>query len=888
MASEELTQRGYWSPGQRLKGTPFGTYEQLDLGSTTFATLAKAGVELSVHIPDFPFEHYRLPSPVTRGKPDRLYGEHHEETNKWVPVGVAEFKDSGRFLTEANRLKAAEQALFSAMICQVSLAAITDGIECRWIDVPASLAAHHIRYWEDYRPISPSVIDGYLRGNTEEPRDPSALAKTVWQTIWHATKAEPKECLMTFIEIFLLKFLTDNLDSKRGLPADKNFWALDKSVEEFHRLHGVTAIEYYVTVIRPHIKAIFPDNTVVDEPRIRDLFGLQTIVSKTSIVNGFVFLKSSKQTVASYNRTFLEVLGEFKAFGPLRNIDPEFKLRLYEIFLKQSPTKSSLGQFFTPRNVVKAMIDMAQLSTLPDGAVVLDPAAGVGGFILEPLLWASALAGNVQFANGKATRRVLTVGVDVDQNTHILAKANLLLHLAELLNLRSTSMEALNKLMAETFILLNDNETLGSLERPPLDAVDIILTNPPYVTRGSGAYRDEIGHASAELIRHYDGVGLGLEAYFLRYISGALKPGGTAFTIVPTGLLNRTDRGTKRMILRECNLVAAIRLPSGTFFHTGQETHILVLRKRFSEVDDRPPVLCALAGSIGETLDSYRTPQTHDNELQSIANRFVERDNTGQVKGLAALPNLKLISSREFGEDDRWDVQRFWSDDELVSLGHRDRTIDATEFVDSVTSRLDELVGEVAMVLPGDEAVDRPATKTFRLGDGGYVRLRAGDRIRKADRDRHPGDLPVLTCSNDPSHIAGRVSEQWMRETNRTIFTGPCVTVNADGSVGCVFVRQGCFALTDNVITVTPVRADLDVNYLATAIRNAIEGGGYSYTSKLYMRRLSVIEVSVPTMQDGSLDPKKQQLIASTSKQIDQLKWRLKELGRWAGAVRIA
>lgn len=180
-----------------------------------------------------------------------------------------------------------------------------------------------------------------------------------------------------------MKFLSDNLPI-RVLPEAYRFYTLTADKQKFQNLHGVTAIEYYVEKIRPFIKGLFPDNTIAHDPAIGQVFGLQTVVSKTSVINGFAFLKSSTVSLSGFNRVFLEILSEFQKFGPLTSIDPEFKLRLYETFLRKSARQQKLGQFFTPRNVVRPIIKMAQLENLKNGSVVLDPAAGVGGFILEP------------------------------------------------------------------------------------------------------------------------------------------------------------------------------------------------------------------------------------------------------------------------------------------------------------------------------------------------------------------------------------------------------------------------------------------------------------------------------------------------------------------------
>ena len=102
----------------------------------------------------------------------------------------------------------------------------------------------------------------------------------------------------------------------------------------------------------------------------------------TSIINGIVFDPLSEDE----GRLFAQIIQRFKDFGSLRKIDPEFKSRIFERFLKKSMSVKNWGQYFTPRNVVKAMVEMSGVERLPPGAVLADPACGVGGFLLEPLM----------------------------------------------------------------------------------------------------------------------------------------------------------------------------------------------------------------------------------------------------------------------------------------------------------------------------------------------------------------------------------------------------------------------------------------------------------------------------------------------------------------------
>ena len=423
MANEELEQRGYIEKGA-LKGTGYGRYEAFNLGATSISELVKCGLPISVptNIP-FKFKEYKGNKVPKNLKVDQLYCDRSSGTLK--PVFVAEWKKVSEFDTPKKQIKACEQALFDAYVFGVSYACATDGKSYIYVDVAASIVSGELARSSETRPLTPSLVEDFLTPNVDL-KDPTDLAKRIWQKIWQATKEEPKACLLTFVELFMLKFLSDNLSSEI-MPKNLTFYELVKgNDDEFKDTHGKSQIEHYVTSIRPHVKSLFPEATVVKDESLAKLFGLGSVTSKTSVINGFAFLRSASiESAASFNRTFMEILKDLNQFGSLTSIDPEFKMRLYETFLKNTPSQQSLGQFFTPRNVVKEIVRMAQLNKLQDGSLVLDPAAGVGGFILEPLLMDEALPNNFSIKNGKPFSRVRVVGIDSDVSTHILAKAAL-------------------------------------------------------------------------------------------------------------------------------------------------------------------------------------------------------------------------------------------------------------------------------------------------------------------------------------------------------------------------------------------------------------------------------------------------------------------------------
>lgn len=890
MANEELIQRKYLVTG-KLKGDPFGSFEELNIGNTSIKELLSCGVASVVpETISFDFQAYKPPKVPVNAEPDRVFLQRNGSS--LIPVAVAENKAPKKLVTNDARLKAAEQAYFGGAALGVPIAITTNGSRYFYIDVEATTNAGTLQYFDEKRDFNPGVLSNLLAGDAGVVKDPKPLAESVWQIIWHATKAEPKECLLTFVEIFVLKFLSDNLP-KTVLPESYSFYALTIDPADFLRRYGTSAIEYYVSTVRPHIKTLFPDNVIVQDSTIAQLFGQTTLVSKTSIINGFAFLKSSETSIGSYNRTFVEILEAFEEFGPLTSIDPEFKLRLYETFLKRSARQQKLGQFFTPRNVVRAMIRMAQLNKLSDNAIVLDPAAGVGGFILEPMLFPDSLPNNLRFENGIPKRRVKTIGVDVDTDLHILGKANMLIHLAEAVRDPSTTMPALNLALAETFVLMNASETLGALESPPKNAIDVILTNPPYVTKGSGIYKKEIADVKGtrnglDLRDYYDGCGLGVESLFLRYIAGALKAGGRTLMIVPLGMLNRTEPRPKEKLLKECNIVASIQLPRNAFFNTSQKTYILVLEKRHTEVDPRPDVFCAIARSIGESLDWKRIPTPDENDLNDISVSFVNWLESDRSV-LPSSPIIKAMPSTEFGADDRWDVLRFWADEELVCLGEKESAVERLQFIDEVHDNLGEIANELQMARSELAVLTATPMKSVSVGDDALFEVRSGTRITSESIRVNPGDIPVYSCVKNDRIVKGHISEDFLKNKLIAIEENTIVTINANGaSVGKVYVRDQRCAITDDVIAIKILHPDIDPDFLSLQLRSSVASGGYLYEAKLFVGRVRELEVELPINADGSFNVEQQKMIAAAIKRFDYIRQRLSELGAWSNNARIA
>jgi type I restriction-modification system DNA methylase subunit len=880
--------RGYIASGE-LRGEKYGQFEHLVIGQTSVDALVLSGAQTIVPTSvEFPFKAYKPPKRPGSAKPDRVFLRRLGDS--LAPVATAENKAPKKFKSDQDLLAADEQAFFAASALGVHVAISSDGAKDRYIDVQRTATTGEIVFFQEARDLNPGVLQNLLDGDAAVSKDPKPLAEAVWQSIWVATKAEPKEALLTFTEFFNYKFLSDNLP-RSVLPEAYSFYFLRTPPAEFMRRQGVTAIEYYFRTVRPKLRELFPEGVPSEDKAVASLFGLKQVRSPTSIIGDNAFYKSD-ETVAVHNRTFIDILDAFERFGGLTEIDPQFKLRLYETFLRRSARQQRLGQFFTPRNVVRPMIRMAELSKLPDGATLLDPAAGVGGFVLEPLLFDDSLPSNVSFEGGKPKRRVRTIGLDVDPNLHMLAKSNMLIHLAEALRDPDVTVEGLNTALADTFVLMNQHETLGTLEYPPRATIDVILTNPPYVTQGSSIYKKELEHVvgtrnGLDLRDYYDKGGLGVEALFMRYISGALKPGGRAFVIVPLGMLNRTDPRPKRELLDECNLLASIQLPRNTFFNTSQKTAILVLERRRTSVEKRPRVLCAIARSIGETLDWRRIPAPKDNDLDEIATAFIGLS-SGNAKPAESKPFIRLIDADKFTANDRWDVARFWTDDELVGLGVQEGAVTRVDFVTEAKSRLEEVIHELASAKAELDDLTHGKTVEISLNDARYFKVKSGTRVRTADIREHVGDVPIYSCFKTAIETKGRADREWLVSQGMTIEEKKIVTVNANGaSVGKVYVRDEVCAITDDVIILELTDPALLHDYIAVELRSAVAAGGYLYEAKLFVARVKELAVKVPVQADGSFDVDQQEKIAAAVKRFENARIKLAEVGEWSANARV-
>ena len=840
--SEELIQRNLIEAPEKM-----GNWNFYNIGSTTLKALKNARI-----IPDKDYEDFEPK------KPDALI------VKKPIVIAAVEYKLPKELRTPKQIADAIAQELGTAQALKAKIYIVTDGNKTFWIN---PLTGNEILQ-EDGNKITLSfnksstdcitlmnkIIASISSSNDTIKAavavDPLPLAQKVWQDLWAVSGATPENCLYTFVEVFIFKYLSD-------LGVLKGIYSFYHLLAQYAGNNENEVLELYATTVRVKIKDLFPGN-----PKDR-----------TTIINGTIFVSKDDKAVSGYATVFKRILNRFNDFGTLENIDYDFKSKLFETFLKESISKKNWGQYFTPLKVVRSIVDMVDI--IP-GMRICDPACGVGKFLLEPILHdlhRFFKSDNIVDEHGKL-KRVLKPdiflygydkGFDKDeQKTIILAKANMLIYMSGMIKENPDITKEFAKLFNDTF-LLQTNSILGTLAKPVKEEYDLILTNPPYVMSGSSNLKEEITKQD-ELKNYYAVSAMGIEGLFMEWIVRALKPSGKAFIVVPDGIMNRgNDKKLRDFILDECLIDAVISLPLNTFFTTNKKTYILALTKKIPkniggiETKERQttPVFTYLCSEIGETRDVYRF-DIEQNDLANAADLF------NMFKGVKSRfktddTRCKIVSIDEFYNGNHWSVDRWWTHEEKISLGIEERidTMSIDDYISMVNdtaSTLIEICGELGDCIQSESdssTKKKEYLKRVKVTDIFEV-VRGSGKYTKSYAQMHNGEYPLYS-GNTTSTFALIDSYDYSK---------PCLSWVIDGLAGYIMVHNEPFSATNHRGLLFPKVDGIDLEYvkyvLQPIFRERKKGrigvnGQNEYTS-LPPFMVKDVEFDIPVNQDGSFD----------------------------------
>lgn len=296
------------------------------------------------------------------------------------------------------------------------------------------------------------------------------------------------------------------------------------------------------------------------------------------------------------------------------SLDIDTKGAIYEGILEKNgqDKKSGAGQYFTPRALIKAMVDVTNPKITE---TVCDPACGTGGFLLaafDHMKRESQDRRKQMFLKTEAL-----TGFDITPLVVTLASMNLYLH--------GVGIDS-SPVMCE-----------DSLEKEPSRLYDVILANPPFGTRPAG-----LGEISS-MRQDFFAKTSNNQLNFLQHIMLLLKVGGRAAVVLPDNVLFEGGAGetVRKKLLADYNLHTILRLPTGIFYAQGVRANVLFFSR---------------GGKTSETwVYDYRTGVKH-----TLANNKLERRHLDDF--------VACYTQKKRTETERW--HRF-AVDELVK---RDKT----------------------------------------------------------------------------------------------------------------------------------------------------------------------------------------------------------------------
>ena len=232
-------------------------------------------------------------------------------------------------------------------------------------------------------------------------------------------------------------------------------------------------------------------------------------------------------------------------------MEGDFKGAIYEAILEKNgqDRKSGAGQYFTPRALISAIVDVVDPKI---GETVADPCCGTGGFLLAAYEHMRTQSRDV--AKQKFLKNDALFGADNTALVVTLASMNLYLH---------------DIGVSKSPIAYQD-----SLIEASDDLYDVVITNPPFGTRPQGSV--EVSANRPEFIKTSDN-----QVNFLQHIMSITKTGGRVGVVLPDSVL--TDSGSTKQVrdklMRDYNLHTILRLPRGIFYANGVNTNVLFFDK---------------------------------------------------------------------------------------------------------------------------------------------------------------------------------------------------------------------------------------------------------------------------------------------------------------------
>jgi type I restriction enzyme M protein len=246
-------------------------------------------------------------------------------------------------------------------------------------------------------------------------------------------------------------------------------------------------------------------------------------------------------------------------------LDADVKGDAYEGLLAKNAedVKTGAGQYFTPRSLIKAIVDVMRPKPVD---TLCDPAAGTGGFLLAAYDYMKNWEldpDQKKFLRDEAMR-----GWEIVDATARLCAMNLLLH-------------GIGHPEGDSLITVDD-----ALRSAPSDHYRVVLTNPPFGKKSSykviTAEGDTESESMSYLREDFWATTSNKQLNFLQHVRSLLEINGRAAIVVPDNVLFEGGAGeaVRRRLLEQCDVHTLLRLPTGIFYAGGVKANVLFFDRK--------------------------------------------------------------------------------------------------------------------------------------------------------------------------------------------------------------------------------------------------------------------------------------------------------------------
>lgn len=250
-------------------------------------------------------------------------------------------------------------------------------------------------------------------------------------------------------------------------------------------------------------------------------------------------------------------------------LDTDIKGDAYEGLLEKNAqdTKSGAGQYFTPRPVIRAIVEVVQPEL---GETICDPACGTCGFLLAAHEYLRKEHPKLDRAQDEHLRLQAFRGVELVGAVARLGAMNLLLH-------------GIGPLGEGSPAPIQNKDSLAA---DPGEKFNIVLTNPPFGKKSSVTVLNEQGdkeRQSLTVVRDdFWASTSNKQLNFLQHVRTILDDDGRAAVVVPDNVLFEGGAGEsiRRKLLHECDVHTLLRLPTGIFYAQGVKANVLFFDKK--------------------------------------------------------------------------------------------------------------------------------------------------------------------------------------------------------------------------------------------------------------------------------------------------------------------